>query len=115
MSRSNLKYYQCPNCKSTGTFEEVYCGGHPHIYQYACTECGISSPVSSSEDKEMAKRLAYHQLGKFLINMNEPIKLLQRLYMSIDGVEFSIEQGSAWMDFVSTCEQVRDYLEDNNE
>lgn len=110
MNRDNLQYFQCPNCESIGTFEEVYCGGHPHIYHYSCSECGLSSPVESDDNEKNAQYKAYIELGNFLQRIYEPVQLLNRLYNSLENVKMQIGTGSDWMTFIKCCENSRNYL-----
>lgn len=56
----------CPYCHSNGTWELRYLGGHPHLYQYSCTECGVSSPIASKDTPEDSKVEAKRLLDDFL-------------------------------------------------
>ena len=56
----------CPYCHSNGTWELRYLGGHPHLYQYFCTECGVSSPIASQDTPEDSKVEAKRLLDAFL-------------------------------------------------
>jgi hypothetical protein len=66
MNRNGEDQWQCPFCKSIGTFEPTYLGAFPHVYQYTCTECGVSGPTGNGQTKKAAILDAKNEQIKFL-------------------------------------------------
>jgi monomeric isocitrate dehydrogenase len=66
MNRNSEDQWQCPFCKSIGTFEPTYLGAFPHVYQYTCTECGVSGPTGNGQTKKAAILDAKNEQIKFL-------------------------------------------------
>jgi len=66
MSQNGEEKWQCPFCKSVGTFEPTYGGAFPHIYSYTCSECGVSGPIGNGQTEKAAILDAKNETLKFL-------------------------------------------------
>lgn len=60
---ANIK---CPFCESEDTFEISYLGAHPLLFQYHCTECGVSAPIGVGDTEDQARKDAEYMLIKFI-------------------------------------------------